>query len=338
MMMKHFLRACLLALLPLVAFAQQNPSYRFIKKINLPGDGKWDYMKIDGEMERLYVSHGDRVHVIDLHSDSSVVAWTGLSNVHGISLGKAEKKVYIANTGMHNVVIYGAESLNKITTVELPGGKKPDCILFDKYSQKAFVFCGESHNVFVIDGKSDAVIGTIDLGGKPEFACTDDKGFIYNNIEDTHEVIVIDVAALKVVKRYSLAPDKAPTGITIDTKNSRLMTTCEESKHMVVLDQTTGKRLATVPIGDKTDGIIFDKELGLLITSNGEGSVTIIKQESPDNYAVIQTLKTQRGLKTIVHRGTTHKVYISGADLQADGKTPVPGTFGVFVYAPETVN
>lgn len=336
--MKLYLRAFLLALLPLVALAQQNPSYKFVKKISLPGDGKWDYMKMDGEMERLYVSHGDRVHVIDLHTDSPVAEWTGLVNVHGISLGKAERKVYIANTGMHNVVIYSAESMNKITTVELPGGRKPDCILFDKYAQKAFVFCGESHNVFVIDGKSDAVIATIDLSGKPEFACTDDNGFIYNNIEDAHEVIVIDVAAHAVVKRFSLSPDKAPTGITIDTKNSRLMTTCEDSKHMVVLDQQTGKRIATVPIGGKTDGIIFDKELGVVATSNGEGSVTIIKQESPDKYSVIQTLRTQRGLKTIVHRGTTHRLYISGADLQEDSKTPVPGTFGVFVYAPETVN
>lgn len=336
--MKRYLRAFVLALLPLVASAQQSPSYKFIKKINLPGDGKWDYMKMDGEMEKLYVSHGDRVHVIDLNTDSPVAEWTSLANVHGISLGKTEKKVYIANTGMHNVVIYSSESMKKIATVELPGGKKPDCILFDKYSQKAFVFCGESHNVFVIDGKSDAVVGTIDVGGKPEFACTDDKGFIYNNIEDTNEVIVIDVTALKVVKRFSLSPDKAPTGITIDTKNGRLMTTCEESKNVVVLDQQTGKRIATVPIGGKTDGIIFDKDLGILVTSNGEGSATIIKQETSDKYAVLQTLKTQRGLKTIVHRGTTHKVYISGADLQADGKTPVPSTFGVFVYAPETAN
>jgi DNA-binding beta-propeller fold protein YncE len=335
--MKIYLSVILLALSPLFVSAQNQPNYKFIKKIGLQGDGKWDYMKMDGEMEKLYVSHGDRVHVIDLVTESPVIEWTGLSKVHGISLGKAEKKVYIANTGLNNVVIYSSADWSKITTVELPEGKKPDCILFDKYSQKAFVFCGESKNAFVIDGKTDKVVATIDLGGKPEFACTDDQGFIYNNIEDTNEIVVVDVKNYKVVKRFSLAPDKAPTGITIDVKNNLLMTTCEESKNMVVLS-TTGNRISTVPIGEKTDGIVYEKDLGLLITSNGGGTATIIKQLSVDKYDVIQTVNTQRGLKTIVHRGSTHRFYLSGADLQADGKTPVPGTFGVFVYGPDMAN
>jgi YVTN family beta-propeller protein len=336
--MKTFLSLFLVAISTLLASAQNNPTYKFIKKINLPGDEKWDYMKMDGEMEKLYVSHGDRVHVIDLLSETPVVEWTGLSKVHGISLGKAEKKVYIANSGLNNVVIYSSDSWNKITAVELPGGKKPDCILFDKFSQQAFVFCGESKNVYVIDGKTDKVVATFDVGGKPEFACTDDQGFIYNNIEDTNEIVVIDVKNFKITKRFSLAPDKAPTGITIDIKNDRLMATCEESKNMVVLSKTTGDRIATVRIGEKTDGIIYDKELGLLITSNGAETATIIKQQNADKYDVLQTVTTQRGLKTIVHRGTTHKFYLSGAELQADGKTPVPGTFGVFVYGPEAAN
>jgi YVTN family beta-propeller protein len=324
----------LCVLMAFTLHAQNDSQYVFEKKINLSGDGKWDYMKMDGEMERLYVSHGDRVHVIDLKTDQPIAELTGLSNVHGISLGKAEHKVYVANTGENNVVIYDALTFKKVTTVELPEGKKPDCVLFDKLSQHAFVFCGTSNNVFVIDGKTDKVISTISLGGKPEFACTDDNGFVYNNLEDTNEVVVIDVKLNQVVKRYSLAPNKAPTGITIDIKNDRLFVACEESSTMVVLSQSSGKIIATVPMGDKTDGIVYEKDLHLIITSNGAGSATIIRQESPDKYSVIQTVQTQRGLKTIVHRGSTHKFYLSGADLKpGEDKVPMPGTFGVFVYA-----
>jgi len=311
--------------------AQINPQYKFLKKIELNGDGKWDYMKMDGEKEKLYVSHGDRVHVIDLKNDKIVTEWTGLNSVHGISLGKEENKAYIANTGENNVVIYNTLTWEKINAVELKGGIKPDCILYDKFTKQAFVFCGKSNNVFVIDGSTDKVVATIEVGGKPEFACTDNQGLIYNNIEDKNEVVVIDAKAHKVVKRYSLGDDKAPTGIAIDEKNNRLFVTCEETKKLVVLDKVTGKRVATIPIGAKTDGVVYEKDLHLVITSNGEGSATIVKQESPDNYSEIQTLKTRPGQKTIVHRGTTHNFFLTGADLQADGKI-VPNTFGVYVY------
>jgi YVTN family beta-propeller protein len=331
--MKKIILTLIVAANVLFMQAQKNPEYKFLKKISLAGDGKWDYLKMDGEKEKLYVSHGDRVHVIDLTNDKVVTEWTGLNSVHGISLGKEENKAYIANTGENNVVIYNTLTWENITTVELKGGIKPDCILYDKFSKQAFVFCGKSNNVYVIDGKTDKVVATIEVGGKPEFACTDDAGFVYNNIEDKNEVVVIDVKTCKVVKRYSLENDKAPTGIAIDIKSDRLFVACEETKNMVVLSKSTGKRIATVPIGGKVDGVVYEKELHLVITSNGEGTATIIKQENADSYKEIQTVKTHPGLKTIVHRGTTHNFFLTGADLQADGKTIVPNTFGVYVYS-----
>lgn len=311
----------------------QTAPYKFSKKLDLPGDGKWDYMKMDTEKQRLYVSHGDRVQVIDLGSGKTLAEWTGLSSVHGISLGKEENKAYVANTGENTVIIYNTRTWEKLSTVDLKGGIKPDCILYDSFSNQAFVFCGKSNNVFVIDGKTDQVVGSIALGGKPEFACTDDAGFIYNNLEDKNEVVVIDVKSYKVVKQYSLGQDKAPTGIAIDLKNNRLFVACEETSNMVVLDKITGKRVATVAIGGKCDGLTYEKDLHLVITSNGEGTASVIRQDNADSYALIQTVKTHPGLKTIVSNDLSHSFYMTGADFQGDGKTIIPHTFGVYVYS-----
>ena len=321
-----------LAVSAAIGLAQNSAGYKFSAKIKLPGEGKWDYTSVDNNRSRLYVSHGDRVHVIDLNANKAIAEWTGLENVHGITFSALENKVYISNTGLNNVVIYNANTLEKITTVELPGGKKPDCILFDEYSQKVFVFCGKSNNVFVIDAKTDQLLTTIALGGQPEFACTDEKGLIYNNLEDKNEVVVIDSKNNQLIKRFSLLENKAPTGIAIDKVNGRIFVACEESRKMAVLSASTGKVISTAPMGEKTDGLIYEQEMHLVVTSNGAGSATVIRQETPDSYTVIQTLKTQPGLKTISCERKTHRIFMTGADLQADGKTIVAGSFGVYIY------
>ena len=313
--------------------AQNKTEFKLSKKIALPGDGKWDYMSVDNDKQRLYVSHADRVHVIDLKNDTPVAEWTGLANVHGIAFSKKENKVYIANTNDNTVVLFDSKSLAKIKTIELKGGIKPDCIFFDEFSQKAFVFCGKSNNTFVLDAKSDEVLAIIDMGGKPEFACSDDKGFVYNNIEDKNEVVVIDAKQNKIVNRFSLLDNKAPTGLAIDKMNQRLMVACEESEKMVVLDMKSGKLISVVPMGKKTDGLIYMKGKNLVITSNGAGSATIIKQEGADNYSVAQTLETQVGLKTISYEEKKARFFVSGANFETDGKTIIPNTFGVFVYS-----
>lgn len=323
----------LLALSINILHSQENKPYSFAKKIDLPGDGKWDYMSVDDEHHLLYVSHADRVHIIDLTTDKPIAEWTSLANVHGISFGKKNNKVYIANTAENNVLVFDAITRKQLTKVSLEGAKKPDCILFDEHSQKAFVFCGKSNNAYVIDGASDRVIAQFDVGGKPEFACTDNTGFIYNNLEDKNEVVVIDTKKNLIVNRFSLGDNKAPTGIAIDIKNDRLMVACEESEKMVVLSKTSGKIIATVPIGKKTDGIVYVKEKGLIITSNGAGSATVIKQESADHYSVIQTINTKPGLKTIACEEKTNRFFETGADFHKDGKTILPGSFGVYVYS-----
>jgi len=331
--MKKILFAIVALTSLLTAQAQETPQYSLLKKIDLPGDGKWDYMYADDASNKLYVSHGDRVHVIDMSSNAAVGEWKGLANVHGICLAAKQHKAYIANTGENNVVVYNTQNSEKIATIELKDAKKPDCILFDNFSQQVFVFCGKSNNAYVIDIKTDKVIATIAIEGKPEFACTNEKGLIYNNLEDKSEVVVIDAKAHTVVKHFSLAPDKAPTGITIDLKNDRLMSVCEETKNMVVLSASNGKLLAAVGIGEKVDGVVYDKSRQVVITSNGAGTATVIKQETPDTYKAIQTIQTHPGLKTIACGGAQHNFYLSGAEFQADGKTIAPGTFAVYVYS-----
>lgn len=319
-----FLAAALMA--GSFAMAQQpTPKYELVKKIALQGTGKWDYLKMDGERERLFVSHFDKVHVIDLTTGKQIGEIDELSGVHGIALAKKREKGYISNGLANTVTVFDYNTFKVIKTIKV-SGTKPDCIIFDKVADKIYAFCGGSQNVSVIDAATDTQVGTIDLGGKPEFAVSDDKGLIYNNLEDKGEVVVIDVKQAKVVRRFKLDHAEAPTGITMDIPNNRLFVACEGSKELLVLDAPTGKQVAKLPIGGKVDAVIFEKDLKLIITSNGEGNATIIHQDSADKYKVVQTLATQPGLKTLVHRGTTHQIFLSGADKD--------GAFGVYVYGP----
>ncbi len=309
----------------------QTPTYQFIKKISLPGDGKWDYLKMDGERERLFVSHFDKVHVIDLTTDKQIGEIDDLKGVHGIGLAKELAKGYITNGASNTVTVFDYNTFKVIKTIAL-SGKKPDCVIYDKPSEKIYAFCGGSQNVSVIDAHTDNEVGTISLGGNPEFAVSDGKGLIYDNLEDKNEVVVIDVKQQKVVNRFPLMRGVAPTGITMDNVTNRLFVACNDSKNLLVLDAINGKQVAALPIGGKVDAVVFEKDLKLVITSNGEGNTTIIQQKSADEYVVAQTLVTHPGLKTLVHRGTTHNIFISGAEMQ--DKQIKPGTFGVYVYGP----
>jgi len=312
--------------------AAQNSNYKFLKKISLEGDGKWDYLKMDGERERLFVSHQDRVHVIDLKTDKQIGVITGLNGVHGIALAKDLEKGYISNGIDNTITIFDYNTFKVLKSLPV-AGKKADAIMYDSFTKQIFVFNNGSGTAVAINASTDEVAGIIDVGGAPEFAVTDGKGTIYNNNEDSNEVTVIDDKSLKVRNRYSLLPNAVATGLAIDVVNNRLFSGCRKTKSLVVLDALTGKVIQTLPIGAGVDAVVYDKDLKLIMTSNGEGNVTVIKQESADKYDVVQTLITRPGCKTMVHRGTTHNIYLSGADLEQDGKTIKPGTFGVFVYS-----
>ena len=311
------------------------PTYSFIKKISLPtGDGKWDYLKMDGERERLFVSHFDRVHVIDLTTDKQIGEITGLKGVHGIGLAKDLNKGYITNGADNTVTVFDYNTFKVLQTIAITG-KKPDAVMYDKGTKQIFVFNNGSGNAVVIDAVTDKVVGNVEMGGAPEFAVSNEKGSIFNNNEDTNEIFEFDAKTFKIKNKYSVAPNGGvPTGLTYDAATDRLFSVCRKPQALVVMDASNGKIVQSIPIGGGVDAVVFEKELKLIMTSNGEGNVTIIHQDSPDKYSVVQTLTTKPGQKTMVHRGTTHRIYLSGADYQADGKTPAPGTFGVYVYGP----
>jgi DNA-binding beta-propeller fold protein YncE len=329
--MKTFIAAFLL-LISISQINAQSPQYKFLKKIPLEGDGKWDYLKMDGERERLFVSHQDRVHVIDLKTDKAIGMISGLKGVHGIALAKDLEKGYISNGTDNTITVFDYNTFKVLKSLTV-AGKKADAIMYDSFTKQIFVFNNGSGTAVAINATNDEVVGVIDVGGAPEFAVTDGKGTIFNNNEDTNEVTVIDAKSLKVKNHFSLLPNAVATGLTMDVANNRLFSGCRKTKSLVVLDAGTGKIIQTLPIGGGVDAVVYEKDLKLIMTSNGEGNVTVIKQESADKYSVVQTLVTKPGCKTMVHRGTTHNIYLSGADYEADGKTVKPGTFGVYVYS-----
>jgi DNA-binding beta-propeller fold protein YncE len=323
----------LLSLMAAPVFAQKSTEYHFIKKISLPtGEGKWDYLKMDGEKERLFVSHQDRVHVIDLKTDKQIAEITGLNGVHGIALAKDLGKGYISNGGDNSITVFDYNTFKVLKTLKVEG-KKADCIMYDGFTKQIFVFNNGSGNAVAINAQTDVVAGVIELGGAPEFAVSNGKGSIFNNNEDTHEITEIDAKTLKVKNHYPLgAGNEVPTGLAMDVETNRLFSGCRKNKTLVVMDAANGKVMQVLPIGSGVDAVVYEKDLKLVMSSNGEGNVTVIKQESTDKYAVMQTLTTQPGCRTMVHRGTTHQIYLSGADYKEGTKDLKPASFGVMVY------
>jgi YVTN family beta-propeller protein len=208
----------------------------------------------------------------------------------------------------------------------------PDAIMYDPYSDRVFTFNGESNNSSVIDPKTMKQVGTVALGGAPEFAVADGKGKIYNNLEDKSSLNVIDSKTLKVIKNYPFAPCGGPTGLALDAANQRLFTVCRENKGISVVDINTGKVTTTLPIGAGVDAVAYDAETKLIFVSCGDGTTSIIKQKSADEYALVQVLKTEQRAKTLALDTKTHKIYLSVAQFEPGTRKALPNTFKVLVY------
>jgi YVTN family beta-propeller protein len=305
------------------------PNFAFIKKIALSGSPRWDYLTMDEN--RLFVSNFDRVHVVDLKTDMLITTISDLKGVHGITLAKDLLKGYISNGTDSTVTVFDYNTLKVLKTIQITG-KKADAILYDKFSKKVFVYCNGSNHTVAIDAKTDEVIKNITIGDAPEFAVVNGIGSIFNNLEDSNEIVEIDTKTLTVKNTYSLKPNETPTGLAIDVRHNRLFSVCRKSKTLVVMNASNGQIVSTLPIGEGVDGVTFDVEKKLIVASNGGGTATVIHQDSADKYTVVQTLTTERRQRTITHNNTTHNIYMSGASYEADGKTAVPNSFGVYVY------
>ena len=312
-------------------------AYKIANKIHLEGDEKWDYLFSDDQGGRLYVSHGSMVQVVDEAKGAVVGKITGLDGVHGIAIAPALNKGFISTKNDNSVTIFDTKTLKVIKKIEVTG-KSPDAILFDSFSQKVFVFNGHSNNATVINAETNAIIATIAFEGNPEASATDGKGKIYVNLEDASKIAVINASTYKVENVWSITPGSEPTGLALDNETHRLFSVCA-NKLMVVVDSETGKVITTLPIGEKCDGAAFDPALKCAYSSNGEGTVTVVKEDSKDSFVVSETIKTQKGAKTITLNKQTHHIYLSSADFEAQTGTIkaklIPNTFVVLDIAPQ---
>jgi len=310
------------------SFAQ---NYVLDKTISIPGNGGYDYAFIDQVNHHLYTSHGTAVNVIDLQTEKVIGTISGMKGVHGIAISNELGRGFITDGKANAIVAFDINTLQVIKTIPVTG-KGPDGIIYDPFSKKIFAFEGDSNSAVVIDPQSLSQTGTVDLGGGPEFAVSDGNGLIYNNLEDKSSLVVIDAKALKVIHTYPLTPCGGPTGLAMDKDNQRLFTVCRENKGMSVIDATTGKVIQTLTIGAGVDAVIYDAANKLVIASNGDGTASIFRQNSPDSYDLVQTLQTQFKAKTMAIDATTHKLYFPVADFQPGTKTQVPDSFKVLVY------
>jgi len=306
-------------------------TYVLDKTIALTGDAGYDYVSIDKVNHRLYASHGTMVNVIDLNTEQQVGVISDMKGVHGIAIVNKSNRGFISDGRANAVVAFDLTTLKTLAVIPVDA-KGPDGIIYDPYSDQVFCFNGESNNSAVVDPNTLKQVGTVDLGGGPEFAVSDGKGKIYNNLEDKSSLNVIDTKTLKVIANYPLAPCGGPTGIALDDANNRLFTVCRENKGMSVVDATSGKVITTLPIGAGVDAVVYDPETKLIFCSCGDATTTIIKQQSADEYTVIQTLKTQVRAKTMALDNGTHKIYLSVAEYEPGTRKVLPNTFKVLVY------
>jgi YVTN family beta-propeller protein len=303
---------CLLSLcLPLLGASDSPSGYSVLKKISIPGQGSWDYLTVDESGRRLYVSHGTQVEVLDTDSGSVVGKISNTLGVHGIAIAPGAGRGFVSNGQASTVTIFDLKTLEPLG--EVPTGKKPDAIIYDPATSRVFAFNGGSNSTTVIEAGTGKVAGTVDLGGGPEFAAADGAGYVFNNLEDESLVLKINSRTLKVEQRWPTAPCQSPSSMAMDRPNRRLFIGCR-SRVMAVINADTGQVITTLAIGDHVDATAFDSEARLIFNSNGEGTITVIHQDSPDKYSLVETVKTLPRAKTMALDPKTHRLFLSTAE------------------------
>jgi DNA-binding beta-propeller fold protein YncE len=295
-----------------------SPGYHVITKIPAGGEGGWDYVTVDPDGNRLFLSRGTHAMVIDLGTNSVIGDIANTPGIHGVALAPELNRGFTSNGRDSSVTIFDYKTLAPITVLKIPA-RGPDAIFYDPATKRVFTFNGGSSNATAIDAANGTVVGNVDLAGKPEGAVFE-NGRGYANLEDKSEIAVFDPKTLAVLARWPLAPCEEPTGLAIDRVHQRLFAGCG-NKTMAIVDMKTGKVVASVPVGDGVDAAGFDAETQLAFTSNGEGSITVVHEDTPDKYSVVETVPTQRGARTMAVNPKTHRLYTVTANF---GPTPAP--------------
>jgi DNA-binding beta-propeller fold protein YncE len=316
--------------------------YKFLNEIPIGGEGGWDILTIDSAASRLYLSHATKVVVVDLNKNAVAGEIADTPGVHAFVAVPEHHHGFASNGKENKCSVIDLDTLKTISKINTD--ESPDDIVYTRRRRTLCVLNHQGQTATLTDAASLDPVTRIPLGGSPEFGVADDAaGLIYCNIEDKSEVAVIDVTKEEVIAHWPLSPGEEPTGIALDATHHRLFAACH-NKMMVMLDTETGKVVANVPIGAGTDGCAFDDESQLAFASCGDGSTTIAKEEAPDKLSVIQTLKTERGARTMAIDPKTHRIYLPTAQFQpppspSPGQSParptvVPNTLKLLVYGP----
>jgi DNA-binding beta-propeller fold protein YncE len=332
---------CAAALLPLAA---QAGDYALEASYRLGGEGGWDYLVCDPDTGRLFITRGNRVQVVDPATGKLLGEIADTAGVHGVALAVDLGKGYTSNGRDSSVTVFDLATLRTLAKVATPGGDNPDFIVYDAASHRVFAFNGRSHDATVIDTGSDRVVATLALAGKPEAAVADGRGHVFVAIEDRNSLSRIDSAAARVTANWPLPGCDEPSGLALDAAAQRLFVGCH-NRVMQVVNAESGAPVATLPIGDGVDAAAFDAQAQLAFSSQGDGTLTVVKAEGGDRYRVQQTAATMAGARTMALNPRTHEVYLVSAEFgaapapsasQPRPRRPMqPGSFTLLVLAPK---
>src|SRR5258706_3088220 len=319
-----------MATLSLTVWAQSEPGYKVVKTWKLGGDGGCDYLTVDPDGRRLCIARSTRVMVVDEDSGKLLTEIPDTPGVHGVALVPEFGRGFISDGGEDMVTIFDPKSLKPLSKVKV--GTRPDAIVYDAFTKRVFTFNATSHDRTALDAAKGEVVGKIDLGGKPEFAASDEKGTMFVNIEDTSELVAFDPQKLVVKSRWKVAGCEEPTGLALDKKNRRLFAGCGGNKKMAIVDADSGKVIAMPDIGDGCDATAFDADQKLAFASAGDGTITIVREDSPDKFSVAETVKTQDHARTMALDPKTHDLFTVTPKV-LPGRKVVPDTFVALVVS-----
>lgn len=314
--------------------------YHLLKKYTFgPAEGStreyFDYVTVDSAARRVYLSHGTEIKVIDADSGALIGNITGLKQDHGVAVAAEFGRGFITDGGQGKVIIFDLKTLK--VTGEAKADKDADSVVYDPASKRVFAMNGDPHSSTVIDAKSGNAVGTIELGGGPEFAVADGSGTVFVNMEDKSEVVAIDSHTLAIKSRWPVAPAGGPTVLAMDIKHRRLFSAGRDPQMLVVMDADSGKVIQSFPISAGVDAAAYEPETGLVFASTREGMIHIFHEDSADKFSEVETVKTEFGAKTMGLDTKTHNVFVDTADFAAPAtpggrRAAVPGTFRVLVY------
>jgi len=329
-----FIAAAVLAAVP--AFAQKQ--YRVVNRVKLGGEGGWDYLYYDKDSHRLFITRGSHVMVVDTNTLQAAGDIPDLSGIHGVTLAPELGRGFVSNGGDNSVTIFDLKTLKKLDSVKV--GERPDAIMYDPFTKHVFTFNAKSKDSTVVDAATGKVVGTVPLGGKPEFPATNEKGKVFVNIEDKSQIAQIDAAKLSVQGTWPVSPCQEPSALAFDRAHHRLFAGCG-NKVMAVVDSESGKVVTTVPIGEGVDAGRFNPNTQEVFMSCGEGVLTVIHEDSPDQYTVTQNVPTVKGARTMAMDYESNTAYLVTAQREATPAAPgqrpamVPGSFELIVVKAE---